>query len=261
MSASQSDVNRRRAQRRKKIRQRRILISLFFLLLTALAVLVVLSLTVLFPVKTVKASGSELYSSEQIRKASGINETCNIFTLPVKQVEKNIHAILPYADTIKVKRVLPDTIELYVTDATEYACYFVDGEYFAVSERGYVLNRYSEQPEGIFLIKCNGVKCAVGTKVEYESTASKELVSRLLSGFKEYGIKVNAVDASDEYNIHASVDDRFDVLFGNEDDIEKKLAHLSSMIKNIAPERGGKIDLSMWSAARSEGTFTETVSQ
>ena len=258
MSDTRDDINKRRAQRRKKIRKKRLRIFFAFTLITAVAVMVVLSLTVLFPVKKVTASGSKLYSSEQISKASGINETCNIFTLPVREAEKNIRNILPYVDTVKIKRSLPDTVKIEVTDATEYACYQIGNDYYAVSKRGYVLNKYSEQPQDTFLITCNGVKCTTGSKVSFEKQSTEQLLESLKSKLENYGITINAIDISEEYNIRLAVENRFEVVLGGSTDIDKKLAHLDSMIKNISPERSGKIDLSMWTAAKSEGTFTES---
>lgn len=261
MSDTRDDINKRRAQRRKKIRKKRLRAFFEFTLVTAVAVMIVLSLTVLFPVKNVTASGSKLYSAEQISKASGINETCNIFTLPVREAEKNIRSILPYVDTVKIKRSLPDTVKIEVTDAEEYACYYIDGDYYAVSKRGYVLNKYSEQPQDTFLITCNGVECAVGSKVAFEKQSTEQLLDSLKSKLEGYGIAINAIDISEEYNIRLTVEDRFEAVLGEDADIDKKLAHLDSMIKNIAPERRGKIDLSMWTSTKSEGTFTESTTQ
>ena len=52
---------RKREARRRKIRRRRIISGLIFFLVALIAVGAVLSLTVLFPIETISAQGSEKY--------------------------------------------------------------------------------------------------------------------------------------------------------------------------------------------------------
>ncbi len=257
MSETQDSVNKRRKQRRRKIVRRRIIKTLIFLLVVALAVFVVLALTVLFPVKNVSAKGSKLYTEAQIVKASGINKEDNIFTLSSARVEEDIHKILPYIDTVKIDRKLPDTVSLSVTDAKEYESYYSGGKYYAVSKRGYVLNQYDKPPEDTFVIKCKGVSAKVGYKIDFKSETTGELVNMLKAELEKQKIKLNAVDISDEYDIKLTVDDRFEVRLGTDKYLENKVAHLESMIESIGEGRQGTINLTMWTKDKSEGTFTE----
>ena len=67
--------------RRKKRKKRRLITGFVIFMITAISVAAVLSVTVLFPIKIVKATGSKLYTEKQIVKSSGISEDNNLFTL------------------------------------------------------------------------------------------------------------------------------------------------------------------------------------
>ena len=57
----QSDVQKRRAERRKKIRRRRLKIAFIFFLIIAVVIFAIMCFTVLFPIKRISVSGSEIY--------------------------------------------------------------------------------------------------------------------------------------------------------------------------------------------------------
>ncbi len=257
MSLTKAEIKKKRKQRRRKLFLKRLFVTLLFLLVLAIAVFVVLALTVLFPVKSVEASGGKIYTSEQVIKASGLNSEDNIFTFSKKKVDENIHRILPYVDTVNTERILPDSVKITVTDAKEYESYLVNGKCYAVSRRGYVLNCYDEKPDGTFLIACDGVECKIGYKIKFKNTKSQDLVNELKKLLTKHEISINSIDVTDIYNIKAEVEDRFEVLFGHDSDLDRKVAHLEGMIENIGEGREGTVNLSMWTSKNSEGTFTE----
>lgn len=254
MAEVNEDVKKRRAERRKKIRRRRLIISLIFLLVAALVVLAVMCLTVLFPVLNVEAKGSEIYTSSELISASGINEETNLFTVSEKQIEEKIKAKLPYVDTVTLKREIPDTINLYITDATEYACIKIDEIYFVLSESGFVLNSYEEIPENTFFINAGEAQCKVGTQILYKDSRAAELSQKIAKLLHESDIKINSIDVTNMVGITVRVCDKFDVKLGTEENLDKKILHLGGMIKSIG-DRSGQINLSMWSESHSEGSF------
>lgn len=257
MAKQNDEFAKKRTQRQKKIRKRRLIIGFWTFLVTALIVTVVLSLTVLFPIKQVTASGSKLYTGSQIVKATGINEKCNLFTLSETIVESNIRSVLPYIDSIEMERIFPDTINITAVDAKEYACYVYEEKYYVVSEKGYVLNCYSEPPENTFIIECGKVTCKIGKPIEFTEDINRQQVENLIKALNDKEIEINSINTSDIYNLTATVDGRFEVIFGSSTDLENKVAHLAGMIEKIEDGRSGKIDVSMWTSSKKEGSFSE----
>ena len=65
----EQDVQKRRKARQRKARRRRLKICFVFFLLIATVAFAIMCFTVLFPVKRISVSGSELYSKAEIIKA------------------------------------------------------------------------------------------------------------------------------------------------------------------------------------------------
>ena len=254
MAEVNEDVKKRRAERQKKIRRRRLIISLIFLLIVSLIVLAIMCLTVFFPVLNIESKGSEIYTSSEIVAASGINEETNLFTVSEEQIENTVKAKLPYVDTVTLKREIPDTIKLFVTDAKEYACIKVDELYFVISESGFVLNSYEEIPENTFVINAGEVQCKVGTQISYKDSRAEELSQKIADLLHKSDIKINSIDVTNTVSVTVRVCDKFDVKLGTEENLDKKILHLGGMIKSIG-DRSGQINLSMWSESHSEGSF------
>ena len=258
MAVQQDEFKKRRKLRQRRIRRRRILIGTIVLFICALITGIVLSLTVLFPVSVVNASGSKIYTPEQIVEASELGKKDNIFTFSSAKLEERLQSKLPYVEKIKIKRRLPDTVNISVSDAKEFACFPIDGEYFTVSRSKRVLNKYAECPEGLFIVRTDNAICVPGEELKFSNIKTEKNIYTIIEELLKHEININEVDITNPLSLTVKVENRFIVDFGTSGSLEKKIAHLSGMIKNIGEGRTGKINLSMWTSDKTEGTFTET---
>ena len=253
METRQDAAMKKAALRKKRKRRRRIFVFSFFLMVM-LAIAAVCSLTFLFPIKSISAFGSKLYTNEQIVEASGLSGK-NLFTVSEEDVLSNIKHKLPYIETLKLKRSLPDSVSLIVTDAKAYASYSVGNKFYKVSKSGTVLEAEYELPENTFEVKADGVTCNVGDTVSFKDSSTEKLVKNLISCLENNKIKINSIDVTDKNNIKFRVDDRFDVILGSKANYENKIAQLESMIKNIEETRKGTINLSIWNENNRQTSF------
>ena len=254
-TAENDEFLKKRKARQRRIRKRRMIIGLSLFIVLLVAVGAVLSLTVLFPIKQITAKGSEKYTSEQIVALSGINIGDNLFMSKVKT--ETIREKLPYIESVKIKRTLPDSIAITVKDAAPYACYYSDGAYHTVCRSGYVLESGSEKPDSLFEIRADGVKCVLGKAVVFSEEGTEDLILEIGRLAEEYGLSLNCIDVTDEIALTVKAENRFVVNLGTSNYLDKKFAHLSGMIKNIGETKTGKINLSMWTSENTEGTFVE----
>ena len=254
-TAENDEFLKKRKARQRRIRKRRIMIGFTLFTVLIATVFAVLSLTVLFPIKEITAKGSGKYTSEQIVALSGINIGDNLFMSSVKT--EALREKLPYIESVKIKRTLEGNITLTVKDAEPYACYYSDGAYYTVSRAGYVLESGSEKPDTLFEIRAGGVKCVLGKAVDFSSEKTMDLISEIGGLAEEYGLKLNYIDVTNELTITVKAENRFVVNLGTSNSLQNKFAHLSGMIKNIEETKTGKINLSMWTAENTEGTFVE----
>ena len=255
-TAENDEFLKKRKARQRRIRKRRMIIGFSLLIVVLAGVGVILSLTVLFPINNITAKGSEKYTAEQIISSSGIKTGDNLFVSSVNT--EKLREKLPFIESVKLKRTLPDSITITVKDAEPYACYCSDGMYYTVSRAGYVLESSEEKPDSLFEIRADKVKCTIGKEIVFSSEKTEELISEITTLAEEYAIKLNSVDVSDELAVRVKAENRFIVDFGTSNFLSNKFAHLSGMIKNIEETKTGKINLSMWTKENTEGTFVES---
>lgn len=248
----------KRNERQRKMRKRRRKIILIFILVLLLLLGAVLSVTVLFPIKNITASGSKIYSSAQIVNACGIKKDDNLIIVSSSKTLDKLKQKLPFIDTVELERSLPDSINIKVTDAKEYACYKVGGNYFTVSKDGWVLKSYTERPPNLMLIITDKVKCKVGNAIQFTEPDLDKQCDSILNYLKKYNISVDYVDITDKMAIEAKVSGRFLVNFGSIGDFESKVKHLVGMMKEIGQNDTGKINLSMWNSQNTQGSFVKT---
>ena len=131
----------------------------------------------------------------------------------------------------------------------------IKNKYYSISKREYVLSNYNEPVHNMPIVITDKVECRIGEKIRFKDDKTKETVDKLLAEFEEKKISVNYIDITDGNNIVAGVMDRFKVLFGSSAYLENKCLHLSGMVRNINENEKGTINLTMWTAEKSEGTF------
>lgn len=248
---------RKRMERQRRIRKRRLIIFFIFFIITAICVGITLSLTVFFPIENINIEGSKIYKAEEILKFSQIEKGDNLFTVSRENAEKSLRKALPYVETVKIKRQLPGTLNITVTDAEEFACYNVGKRYFTVSESGWVLKETAKPPKNLIQIKIKDIESSVGTQIVFKDENIKSVVDGIVSEIKKEKIELNTIDVTDELSLKIKVENRFIVDLGKNDNLDRKIKHLAGMIEKIPEKKSGNINLSMWTTTNTQGTFKE----
>lgn len=248
---------RKRKERQKKARKRRLIAWFIFIIFLLLVVGVILSLTVLFPIKNLDFSGSKIYTPQQIEDVSGIDLGDNLFALSKEETLNKLRAKLPFIETVEFKRTLPDTLKVTVSDAKKYACYKVGDKYYTVSYSGWVLEETAEQTENVFLVIADGVKCSVGKELQFENEETKLQIEEMVDCLSNENLSIDYIDVTNELNLMAGVESRFDVDFGNNNSLDSKTKLLKAKIDSMDETVSGSINLSMWNSQNRQGTFVQ----
>ena len=112
----------------------------------AVVMAVVLGMSIFFKVSTVKVSGCNTYSQWEVAEASGIEMGSNLMTLSRAQVSGSIISKLPYVDTVRVGIILPDTVNIVITELdVVYAIEDAEGVWWLMNDQGKIV----EQTNGV----------------------------------------------------------------------------------------------------------------
>lgn len=135
--------------KRKKQRHGSYVLYYFLCGIVAVAVVTVLSVTVLFNIKHFEIIGETRYTNEEIIAAAGIPEGENLLRIDIGEAEKRIISELVYIDRAKIGRGFPDKLVITAEPAVPLASFYISGKYYLISEAGKVLDisdRRFEQP-------------------------------------------------------------------------------------------------------------------
>ncbi|AEF95173.1 Polypeptide-transport-associated domain protein FtsQ-type [Desulfotomaculum nigrificans CO-1-SRB] len=113
--------------------------SVFFILLVVIAAYVLLQ-SPLFEVKSIIVSGNRQLKAEEIKKLSGITPGSNIFKINLQQAREKL-ALVPIIKKVELKRKLPATIVINVTERNAVALLPVKNGFIKVDSDGVYLHK------------------------------------------------------------------------------------------------------------------------
>ncbi len=247
---------RKTVKKRNKRRKRKLLIFFSAFLVIALAVLVVLSATVLFPVKNIIVEGKSPYTTEEIISASGIEDD-NIIMLSSTKVKNRISKKLPLSGDISISKKFPDTVKIMVNTAVP-AYYFFSDEIFYIADEEYkIIKKDVAAPEKCKYLKVSELNVVdPGSKLKL--TADDEAQINEISAIcGKYDFTVTAIDVSKDLDLKIILKDKLLVLLGSNMDLEGKFLHLSAILPKMSDTAQGTIDLRNWTSSNVKSIFRD----
>lgn len=242
------------AKRRNSSRRRRrgsfgFLYKLLSMLIICGAI--VAALTLFFRVETILVVGQQRYTEQQVRDATGIQTGDNLYLMNKNDVATHIVETLPYIESIRINRKLPDTLLVEVTECGTPMALMQDGSAWLISPNGKIVDHMeSELATDYGMISgCRVPAPTVGTPLELV-TEEQSKESSLLSLLKELeaagmledvqGIRMEELD-------YLAMDymDRFTVRLPYEADYAYKLRFLRAVIEDekIQDNMSGTFDM------------------
>ncbi|MDE5995749.1 MAG: FtsQ-type POTRA domain-containing protein, partial [Eubacterium sp.] len=114
---NKNEIRRRQNKKRKLKRGVRNVLITACVVLGVAVIGAVLSLTVFFNIASVHIAGSGTYSEEQIEQLCDINIGDNMFLIDKDKCKEKLTTALPYVYDVTIKRKLPDTVSIEITEA------------------------------------------------------------------------------------------------------------------------------------------------
>ncbi len=216
-------------KQKRKVRKGFIAIVLFFMV----ALLVVLALTTLFPIKKISVinSSKTRYSDKEIIKASEIHPGENLITFSNEEAEENIKKELPYIGKASISKKLNGTIEINVQKTTEKYCIKQGKKYIITNENYKVLKIEKKKQNDLINIEGATLKNADrGEVASFKSSEKAEAVENILKFANSASVKINHINAKNLSGLYFEIENKYRIKFGSVSGIEEKLAVLFKTI-------------------------------
>ena len=213
---------------------------LCFVLITAAGAV---ALTLFFKVDTVEVTGQVRYTEAQVAEASGVERGDNLFLLDKNKVAANITTALPYVETVRIRRMIPDTLRIYVTECTAPVAVRL------LSVQGKIVEKvtpsfWEAYPQIVGVTPSEpavGGPLAVAEGQEYALDALLSLLPLLEK--KEMLPQVQALYLDDPALLTMRYMDRFDVVLRYNADFDYKLDYLLAVVQRLEANESGVIDM------------------
>jgi len=264
-------TKKRTVQRRRRRSLRRYTLYYFLAFFLIAAVGVTLSLTVLFPVKTIEVVGNTAYSDSELVEATGVELGDNLLRMRPKRIARELYDRYPYLDEVKVRRTLPDTVTIRVAIAEERAALrdAETGRFAVLSRKGRALRTdLALCPEGMiaadgFTVRTDGETekngeaplppLQAGAPLAAAEEARFEALLQILDALDAQGLAegINVIDLRDLFDIRMLYRGRLAILLGAADDLDYKIRFAAAAIENEVDETTvGALDVSQKPTAR-----------
>lgn len=247
---SQTDIQRRhRKRRQQRIREQKIRRFIFFTVIAAILISVIVFFTPIFNIKSVSVIGNERVSTEQVLEKTGDVIGENLFTLRKGAISKGL---LEYAYIEKVtvrKKPFPPTLILDIKECKPATQIEYAESYIAIDKTGKILEKSTEKLEGMSVAK--GIKILTaneGENIAFKDDEAKKIVLGCIQAMDKADILRDVVTMSfeDMTNITFNYQSRLDVICGTHVDFQRKLALFNEAINsnNLTENSRGTINLS-----------------
>lgn len=234
-----TNVKRQQSSKRHHRRTRYHALYFVLVLLLVLGIGVSLSMTLLFNITTIDVRNSTRYAESDIISVSGISAGDNLVRLDTAVSAERIRASLPYAESVRVKRVFPATVEITLTEAVPVASVEYSHGYLLISASNRILETVAEPMEDLLIIR--GFDPASDSPGSYFTSlepGEDDILRAITAATMESGVEnIYAIDIAEPYNIMVHYDHGSVFEMGNYIDAVYKLKLADATMQELSEGR------------------------
>lgn len=233
-------------KRKRKNRIRILLMSV--LVLALLGTAGYFALTEFFVCNAFSVQETSLYTAEDILSVCRVEEGTPLIRVSKNDISSAIEENFPYLVDVQVEFDLPDRIIVTFTEDFGELALQMGEELFSVDCELTVLAKeaVSSTIPRIKLVTDGVSRCVVGEKLVFFDTSLENALLAIIGNLKEAEMfdKVQSIDVKDKFDLRVRYLDRFEILLGENDDLQLKFAMVKEVIRDLGAEETGRIDIS-----------------
>lgn len=229
--AERSRIKKRHSRKRKALG--------FLFLMAVLSAAAILCAAMFFQIQVISVSGTERYNEEEIIFFSGVELEQNLFAISGRKVSENLSSTFSYIEKAKIKRRLPNEIEIIVVEYHPELIAACEQGYLLLSEQGHVIDKSDGicLEDAIVLVGPDLWKYEVGTELSEMEPELMERITYILQAIRETGFgPVDYIDLSNEKSVSVLYDNRILIELGSEFKIAQKLTDGEKIISQQLDE-------------------------
>ncbi len=229
-----TNVKRQQSSKRHHRRTRYHALYFVLVLLLVLGIGVSLSMTLLFNITTIDVRNGTRYQESDIISVSGIAAGDNLVRLDTAVSAERIRVSLPYAESVKVKRVFPSTVEITVTEAVPVASVEYSHGYLLISSSNRNLETIAEPMADLLIIRgFDPANDDPGAYFTSREPGEDDILRAITAATLESGVEnIYAIDIAQHYNIMVYYENGSVFEMGNYTDAVYKLKLADATMKS-----------------------------
>ena len=190
----------------------------------------------MFNIQDIQVNNINRISADTIISLSGLSKGQNIFRFLTNNIEENIKQE-PYVDSVEIKRVLPNKIEINVTERERnFSLEFLNG-YAYINNQGYILE-ISNDKAGLPVLQgavTPEEEIKAGNRLQKEDLEKLGTVIRIMDLCKANGLDslITSIDMSDknDYSIYMEQEKKT-VYLGDESNLGDKILWVQPILED-----------------------------
>ena len=226
----------------KKGKKNTVFRNIIILVLIFIAIMVFAFITPVFNITEIEIKGNSKVSTETIESLSGLHIGENLFRNSKKQIINNIKEDT-YIKDVNIKRKMPGTMEISVTERTvEYQINVING-YIYIDNQGYILEKAKKKAKVPLL---EGYKTSQDSLLN-EKRLSEEDLEKLTTALKiiEAMKSINKqdlitsinIEKEEEYILYLENEKKY-VYLGDASNLSNKMLYLQTILKKEKKNEG-----------------------
>lgn len=208
----------------------------------------------LFSLKEITVSGDTRYLPEAIVQESGLYEGESVWSVDKNAAEQRVLAAFPYIEEVKITNTAYNRLDIAVTETEEIGVMYADGQWITVGANGRVLAATainSDRPLRVRYFKGATVNSTVPGEQAMD-TRSFAIVTELLAAFEQYSLEgVREIDLGNKSDIRLDWNGRITVRMGNDSNLTHEVGVVASALPGVEKQYGanaaGLLDVSAFS--------------
>lgn len=226
--------------------------------ITALLVIAIVVLLLLFRVREVKVYGNERHSQGEIA-ADLVDDflTENTLYLLWKYKDNEVPDTMPYLNALSVQMKSPSVVEVHVSEK-ELVGYIDKGEYIYFDENGLVLEITDQIYDGIPVVTgADTQEVVLYQKLPTSSSAQLRTILSLTQLLAYHELEADEIRFGENMEITLFLHD-VEVKLGQDEYLEEKIANLRAIMEKMDSSDRGVLHLESFTGKNEAVTFTRS---